>query len=200
MKKRDKIIKTASRLFAEQGYDGISTLQIAIEAGVTEPLIFYYFKGKDGLFTVILTAVFERLFEKLDALIENAPSPFETIERLIAVHFEMLKAMPLETAVAIRACPAKLKDSVHVCAGYVQGRRDRLKSLLTECVKKGVESGEFRKVPVAETVNILIALINGLMRQQVTKLDKVKGVRDAAVSFCRRSLVNHEIDDKCEFS
>jgi len=127
-----------------------------------------------------------------DALQETTHGPFETIERIIAVHFEILEEMPLETAVAIRACPAKLKDSAHVCAEYAHGWRDRLKSLLTQCLKKGVETGDFRKASVPETVNILIALINGLVRQQVFKLDNLSGVKEAAVSFCRFSLVKNE--------
>ena len=81
----------------------------------------------------------------------------------------------------------------HVCAEYAHGWRDRLKSLLTQCLKKGVETGDFRKASVPETVNILIALINGLVRQQVYKLDNLNGVREAAVSFCRFSLVKNEI-------
>ena len=38
-----------------QGYKGIPTLQIATEAGVAGSLIFYHFKGKNALFTSILT-------------------------------------------------------------------------------------------------------------------------------------------------
>ena len=190
MKRRENILKTASRLFAEQGYDGTPTLQIAEEAGVTEPLIFYHFKGKDDLFTAILTPVFDRLFEKLDAVKETALGPFESIERIIEIHFEILEEMPQEMTVAIRACPAKLKNTAHTCAEYAHGWRDRLKSLLTRCLKEGVETGNFRELPVPETVNILIAFINGLVRQQVYKLDNLSGVKEAAVSFCRFSLVN----------
>ena len=108
MKRREKIIRAACRLFAEQGFDGTPTSQIALEAGIKEPLIFYHFKGKEGLFTTILTAVFERLFSKLDALQEDSMGPFEKIERIIEVHFEIVEEMTHETAVAIRACPADL--------------------------------------------------------------------------------------------
>ena len=45
LNKKQNIIQAAC-LFAEQGYDGPTTLQIANEAGVTEPLIYYHFKGK----------------------------------------------------------------------------------------------------------------------------------------------------------
>ena len=35
----------------------------------------------------------------------------------------------------------------------------------------------------------VIALVNGLIRQQVRKMDSLNGVKDAAVAFCRRSLL-----------
>ena len=57
------------------------------------------------------------------------------------------------------------------------------------CLTEGIKSGEFIDVPVQETVNILIALINGLIRQQIRKMDNLNGAKDAAVAFCRRSLL-----------
>jgi len=83
----------------------------------------------------------------------------------------------------------KLKDSVHICTEYAHGWRDRIKSRLTESLEAGIKTGELRDVPIPETVNILIAFINGLVRRQVYKLDKLSGVREAAVSFCRGSLL-----------
>jgi len=83
----------------------------------------------------------------------------------------------------------KLKDPDHVCSGNVKRWRDRIKSHLTDCLTSGIKSGEFINVPVQETVNMLIALINGLIRQQVRKMDNLEGVKDAAVEFCRRSLI-----------
>ena len=49
-----------------------------------------------------------------------------------------------------------------------------------------------REVSVSDTANILIALINGLIRQQVYKPDDFSGIRESAVSFCRWSLVKNE--------
>jgi hypothetical protein len=45
-------------------------------------------------------------------------------------------------------------------------------------------------MPVSETADALMVLINGLVRQQSHSRDNIDGVREAAVSFCRFSLVN----------
>jgi len=39
LNKKQNIIQAATRLSAEQGFEGTTTLQIANEAGVTEPFI-----------------------------------------------------------------------------------------------------------------------------------------------------------------
>ncbi|GAB2666832.1 TetR/AcrR family transcriptional regulator [Kribbella swartbergensis] len=55
--KRQAIIETAERLFAECGYDATSTARIAQEAGVPTGLVFYHFATKQDL---LLAVVHER--------------------------------------------------------------------------------------------------------------------------------------------
>jgi AcrR family transcriptional regulator len=188
--KKKSILNNAARLFAEQGFDSTTTIQISREAGVTEPLIYYHFTGKEDIFTSILSSAFDNLLFKLDQLANDASAaPLDIITGVFSVHFEIGKEMPNETAVAVRACPGKLKDSAHICTAYVRKWRNRAKSLLTDSLSAGIATGEFHDVPVNETANVLFALTNGLLRQQVQKLERVKGAQEAAVAFCRRSLV-----------
>ena len=52
--RREQILETALKLFAERGFDATSTRQIAKEVGVAEGLIFHYFPTKASLLTAIL--------------------------------------------------------------------------------------------------------------------------------------------------
>lgn len=52
--KRQVIIETAERLFAEHGYDATSTARIAHEAGVPSGLVFYHFATKLDLLLAIV--------------------------------------------------------------------------------------------------------------------------------------------------
>ena len=189
LKKKQNIIRAATRLFAEQGYDGTTTLQIANEADVTEPLIYYHFKGKDDLFSHIIETSFKEYFSSLEALEKHTGSQFKRIEALLDFHFQFIEEMPDETYIGVSACPAKLRDPEHICTINVWRQRDRLKAYLTDCLKKGIKSKEFNRVPVPETVDLLIAMINGLTRQRGLQLKEKEGMRDVTVDFCRRSLV-----------
>jgi AcrR family transcriptional regulator len=52
--KRQLIIETAERLFAEHGYDATSTARIAAEAGVPSGLVFYHFATKLDLLLAVV--------------------------------------------------------------------------------------------------------------------------------------------------
>ena len=189
--KKQNIIQAATRLFAEQGFEGTSTLQIANEAVVTEPLIYYHFKGKDELFSHILETSFKEYFSRLETLERDTGTPFQRIEALLDFHFRFVEEMPDETTMFASTCPAKLKDPGHICTKNVRLRRDTLKAYLNDCLEKGIKSKEFNRVPVPETVNLLIAMINGLLRHRGLHIEEKNGMRDVTVDFCRRSLVKN---------
>jgi len=46
---KDKILKVAMEVIAEKGYDSASLREIAERAGVSKPLVIWYFGGKKGL-------------------------------------------------------------------------------------------------------------------------------------------------------
>ncbi len=51
---RQRLLDTATELFAEKGYAGTSVREIVDRAGVSKPVLYYYFKSKEGLFYAIL--------------------------------------------------------------------------------------------------------------------------------------------------
>jgi AcrR family transcriptional regulator len=192
LNKKQYIIQAATLLFAKQGFDGTTTLQISKQAGITEPVIYYHFTGKDELFTGIIASAFETFFAHLDDLPENTHTQFEKIENLIALHFDIVKEMPDQIYLAVSTCPARLKDPDDICRKSIEEVRRRLNNYLTACLEAGMETGEFHTVPVRATANLIVALLNGLMRQRGLKFEEVEGIKETAVDFCRRSLVNTE--------
>lgn len=62
-----KIERAAVWLFAEHGVDGVSTKSIAQQAGVSEGLLYRYFKNKDTLARELMRAIHIRLTEMIVA-------------------------------------------------------------------------------------------------------------------------------------
>ena len=81
-----RILASATRHFAEFGYDGGSVRNIAADAGVNPALINYYFRSKDDLYREVVSHSVQRLaearIETLDHLEREAggaPIPIKTL-------------------------------------------------------------------------------------------------------------------------
>ncbi len=70
---RSKILATALQVFAERGFDGARTRDIAERAGANLGLITYYFENKEGLWREAVTSAFTELQRELaDAMTTHA--------------------------------------------------------------------------------------------------------------------------------
>jgi len=65
--KREQILLAAEQVFAERGFKGATTREVAEKAGIASSLIFYYFKNKMALYE----AVFQSFFDQLEDLLQK---------------------------------------------------------------------------------------------------------------------------------
>jgi AcrR family transcriptional regulator len=89
---RRQIIETATRLFAQHGYDKTSTAFIAKQAGLSQGIIFHYFSTKEDLFLAIIGQSISRLHQDLLAAITPDQSP---ADKLI-IYLKVLGQLSLE--------------------------------------------------------------------------------------------------------
>ena len=52
--RREQLIGTARGLFAQRGFDGTSVEEVAARAGVSKPVVYEHFGGKEGLYAVVV--------------------------------------------------------------------------------------------------------------------------------------------------
>ena len=52
--RREQLIEVARGLFADRGIDGTSVEEIAARAGVSKPVVYEHFGGKEGLYAVVV--------------------------------------------------------------------------------------------------------------------------------------------------
>lgn len=81
-KKQFSIIQSALILFAESGFDAISTSKIAAHAGVSEGLIFRHFVNKEGLLEAILSLGHEKANGYFEEIIQTE-DPKERLKKII---------------------------------------------------------------------------------------------------------------------
>lgn len=84
MEKRDRVILAAERLFAQEGYHGVSMRDIAKEADVGLPLIVYHFETKLNLYRAIFEYRKGAIQERLDELARiTSFSGDDAVERIV---------------------------------------------------------------------------------------------------------------------
>lgn len=66
MDNRSNILKWATELFYQKGYDAVGVQEIVNSAGTTKPTLYYYFKSKYGLLESVLAEFYEPFLEKLE--------------------------------------------------------------------------------------------------------------------------------------
>lgn len=76
---RDRLLEVATGLFAQKGYAGTFVREIVQMAGVTKPVLYYYFESKEGLFHAILNRAAREQERILEEVLQ---SPGSVLERL----------------------------------------------------------------------------------------------------------------------
>lgn len=86
---KDKIIAAAIDLFAERPYEEVSIVQICKNAGVSNGIIYTYFKNKTELFKYLLEEVIRRIESYFDDIKGNDIK--ERLESYICINLELTK-------------------------------------------------------------------------------------------------------------
>jgi AcrR family transcriptional regulator len=69
--RRQQLLDIGRRLFAERGFEGTSIEEIAAQAGVSKPVVYEHFGGKEGLYAVVVDREVERLLTTTAGLLEG---------------------------------------------------------------------------------------------------------------------------------
>lgn len=81
---RNKILETAARLFAAQGYAAVSMRRLATETGMTQANLYYHFKDKEDLVRSTLAYAFKDRNPSLEKVIAGGNDPETRLELAIS--------------------------------------------------------------------------------------------------------------------
>ncbi|WP_289019278.1 TetR/AcrR family transcriptional regulator [uncultured Ornithinimicrobium sp.] len=63
--RRQQLIEVGRRLFAERGFEGTTVEEIAATAGVSKPVLYEHFGGKEGLYAVVVDREIQALLGQM---------------------------------------------------------------------------------------------------------------------------------------
>jgi AcrR family transcriptional regulator len=157
MDKRTLLMKTAKRLFAENGFYGTATARIAKEAGVSNGILFHYFPTKDVLIRAMYFDVKDRLFDYSLSQIYKGATLKESIYTLwlAAVEWNLENPEDFEFMLQFENSPyynIELERSHR----YVQ--------MSVELAEKGIEEGVFKHITSILLFQVMSSLVQTTVR------------------------------------
>ncbi|HYI59212.1 MAG TPA: TetR/AcrR family transcriptional regulator [Microlunatus sp.] len=81
--RREQLVQVARRLFAEKGVEGTSVEEIAATAGVSKPVVYEHFGGKEGLYAVVVDREVGYLLAEMETALTHGERPRELIEQAV---------------------------------------------------------------------------------------------------------------------
>ena len=102
--RRAQLIEVGRTVFAQQGFSGTSASELAKAAGVSKPILYEHFGGKEGLYAVIVDREMERVLNMIGEAIAGG-SPRELIEGSAVAFLTYVRDFPEGFLVLTRDSP-----------------------------------------------------------------------------------------------
>ncbi|HEY9313085.1 TetR/AcrR family transcriptional regulator [Williamsia sp.] len=83
--RRHQLIEVARGLFAEKGFEATAVEEIAQRAGVSKPVVYEHFGGKEGLYAVIVDREMETLLEMITSSLSKNRSRYRVQQVALAL-------------------------------------------------------------------------------------------------------------------
>jgi AcrR family transcriptional regulator len=94
---REAIVKAAVDLFARKGFAGASTREICAGAGVTKPVLYYHFRGKEHLYRELMIDSFRTYQKQLWNATQMRGSLRDRLIRMVQTDFNATREDPVRT-------------------------------------------------------------------------------------------------------
>ena len=133
-----KILAAALRLFARKGYAATTVRQIVDEADVTNPMLYYYFDSKQGVFLALIEVLFEAMSETVDDIMDEHDDVRVQLREVGTAYFEGCRQSPeiLQFIYAAMFGPAESCPTFDVPEAHGQAR-DRIEASICDAIADG---------------------------------------------------------------
>jgi AcrR family transcriptional regulator len=151
--RRAAIIRAVRTVFAEKGFHGTTTRELAQAAGVSEALLFKHFPNKEALYSAMLQSSCQEkepgTFERLMALEPSAASLVLIVHLLMARLVGKARSGKEDDTIQVRLLQRSLMEDGDYARLLMQRMASRLIPKLEECIQAALAAGDAVEVPVA---------------------------------------------------
>ena len=161
---RQRLLAAATDLFARKGYAATTVREIVASARVTKPVLYYYFKNKEGIYLELMRETFGKADQLLDSARRDQGSAKERLLHLCDHAFSLL----MENIKTIRVMYA-IYYGPHQGAPFFDFDAYHLKFQegIRRLVEEGIQKGEFCKGNAEDMTWAILGAVNVAMEVQL---------------------------------
>ena len=180
---RKRILAEASALFAQKGYHGTSTREIAGAVGIQQPSLFHHFNSKEAIMSDLIDFDLDEPLAVAEREAAAAGSPALRLFRYLAWDVEYLCRSPYHLP------PVHLMLSDPVFAVAIE-RYGRLVEARESLIREAIEVGEFIDVDPSFAQHAIVWMIGGTVAEadELTAAE-ARETADRLASFAVRAML-----------
>ncbi|MEA2476504.1 MAG: hypothetical protein QOF16_1140 [Actinomycetota bacterium] len=103
--RREQLLDIGRSIFGEKGYEAASIEEIAQRAGISKPVVYEHFGGKEGLYAVVVDRETSKLLDRITAALD-ADHPRVMLEQSARAFLTYVEEEPDGFRVLVRDSPA----------------------------------------------------------------------------------------------
>ena len=188
--KKEKIIESALKLFAEKGFHETRTADLAIEASVGEGTIYHYFKSKEELFLRAFEQKMKGFVGKFLNSLKRCKTPDEKIKKIIEFHFREIEANKSLFKIVFQELPEK----VDALMRPEYGQTGIIYETTRDIIRSGKESGIFdESVDEELVIRAMLGMVREICRSRLLgqNVMPLKSVTDFAEKMSLRLIMKN---------
>jgi AcrR family transcriptional regulator len=181
--RREQLLQSAARRFAEHGYHPTAVADVVADLGVGKGVFYWYFTSKDELLVEILRSSHHDLRKRQQAAIVDAVDPLVRIELGIRASLEWFRQHREHFAIL------QFAATDEQFAPVVRANDDVALADTARHIKEAIVLGEVADQDPQMLARAIHGVIGRLTRDYLIERDEpVAVVADIAVAFCLRGL------------
>lgn len=137
---RTRIIDSARTLFAEQGYQKTTVMDISRQAGLSEAALYDHFQGKEDLLLAIPQLWVSELIDDLEEQLFGIQGAYNKLRKYLWWYMRRVEQSPMDAKVVYLF----LKTNANFMATEVYSNVKKLYAYLLDIFEEGRASGEMR--------------------------------------------------------
>ncbi len=163
--RKEKILQTALKVFAREGYRDSNLSLIAAECGISRPTIYQYFKDKEQIYYYAVKLVTGRMFTKYATYVWNTDD--DIVNRILTICYDIIDIAKQykDELTALMEVMLQLKKEGMDFSDIILRRTAKFQILFKRLMRLGISNGEMIPCDINRITQHLVILIESFCFQ-----------------------------------